>query len=497
MARATARSSGWSKSRRHEILGRIAGGPVAAESDRGPARPFPGYAGDASAAVAFLRKVQRRHPGDFWINHYLAWHLDGLRPPRVDEQIRFYTAALAVRGDSAGEWLNLGKALGKKHAFDEALAAYHRALQIKPDYAMAYNNIGSLESDRGNFNAAKKAYRDAIRCDPNSAWARYNLGTLLLNRNGRLQEAADVLRAATRLDPDLAEAHCNLGLALAGLRKYEESISSCRRAIQLNPNLANAHMNLANSLRDSKKYDSAIASYRDAIHVDPEYAEAHCNLGLVLQFLGKYSEGLVELKQGDALGTKKPSWNYPSRKWVKDCERLVDLDRKLKAIVAGGALPDDAGECMELARFGTVKAKIYAAAARLCEKALELDPKSANDLRTVRRYNAASIAALAGAGLGKDAAAMDDRGRTRWRQQARDWLRTDLKLWEKKLGGASDKDRREVELDMRHWLANRDLAGIRDDSELKKLPEAEQTDCRRLWADVRALAERARRSQSQ
>ena len=38
-----------------------------------------------------------------------------------------------------------------------------------------------------------------------------------------------------------------------------------------------------------------------------------------------------------------------------------------------------------------------------------------------------------------------------------------------------------------HWQTDPDLAGIRDEAELDKLPESERAACRSLWADVAAL----------
>jgi serine/threonine-protein kinase len=51
--------------------------------------------GDKERAAALLRRAQRAHPDDFWINCDLASSLKGAGQP--DEAVRFYTAALAIR----------------------------------------------------------------------------------------------------------------------------------------------------------------------------------------------------------------------------------------------------------------------------------------------------------------------------------------------------------------------------------------------------------------
>src|SRR5207247_2016203 len=99
-------------------------------------------AGASEAAVALLRRAQQWHPGDFWLNHELAFTLMYSQPPRPREAVRFYTAALALRPRSPGTHLNLGVALSDMGDYAGAIAAFREALRLKPDYAAAHNNLG-------------------------------------------------------------------------------------------------------------------------------------------------------------------------------------------------------------------------------------------------------------------------------------------------------------------------------------------------------------------
>ena len=54
--------------------------------------------GAVEQAVAVLREGQRRHPGNFWINHELAYTLHNkLAPGHLEETVRYYTGAVALR----------------------------------------------------------------------------------------------------------------------------------------------------------------------------------------------------------------------------------------------------------------------------------------------------------------------------------------------------------------------------------------------------------------
>src|SRR5207253_2192221 len=81
------------------------------------------------------------------------------------------------------------------------------------------------------------------------------------------------------------------------------------------------------------------------------------------------------------------------------------------------------------------------ASARFAAEAFSRAPALAEDLRSHERYNAACAAALAGCGLGEDAAALGEPERTGWRKQARAWLQADLAAWAKVLDGGNAADR--------------------------------------------------------
>ena len=65
----------------------------------------------APAAEQLLREWQERYPGNFWLNHTLAWVLIHQQSSRSKEAARYMTAALALRSDSAAVYVDLSFAL--------------------------------------------------------------------------------------------------------------------------------------------------------------------------------------------------------------------------------------------------------------------------------------------------------------------------------------------------------------------------------------------------
>src|SRR5262249_1313262 len=139
--------------------------------------------------------------------------------------------------------------------------------------------------------------------------------------------------------------------------------------------------------------DGAIAAYKEAIRLKKDYPQAHCNLAHMLRDEGRFAEALTLERRGHELGSKNPRWPYPSAQWVKRCERLVELDGKLPAILSGKEQPANATERAEYADV-CQKKRLYAAATRLYREALTAKPVLAS-LGYGVHYNAACAAARA------------------------------------------------------------------------------------------------------
>ena len=102
------------------------------------------YAGDSTLSESVLRRAQQRFPGDVWVNHALGGLL--ARLSRSDEAIRFYTAARAIRPDSAHD---LAHELQRRGDSDEALAVFRDLESESPGNASHLGCLGGAPRGQG------------------------------------------------------------------------------------------------------------------------------------------------------------------------------------------------------------------------------------------------------------------------------------------------------------------------------------------------------------
>jgi serine/threonine protein kinase/Tfp pilus assembly protein PilF len=243
-------------------------------------------------AVALLRQAQRRHRGDFWVNHELARALQRLPAPPWEEVIRACAAAVAIRPQSPVAHYNLGHAFRSKGALDEAAAAYREAVRLAPHYAFAHDNLGAVLKDQGKVEEAIAEFRLALAIDPKLAMAYSNLGSALLSQ-GHFDNASAACRKAIELKPNFAPSHHNLAIALKAQGKPEEAVAEFRLAIAAEPTFAAAHTNLGAVLQGQGKLDEAITVYQQAIAAAPKYALAYDHLGRAFWAKGKEEEAIA------------------------------------------------------------------------------------------------------------------------------------------------------------------------------------------------------------
>lgn len=138
------------------------------------------------------------------------------------------------------------------------------------DQAYAHFNAGRLED-------ADTSLQFLLVDAPDNAEAWHLLGIVRF-RQGRNDEACELLQRAAELPGATPEMHNNLGAVLNAAGRLDAAVAAFERALASRPDYPDALNNLGVAYRDLRKFDAAVAAFRRAIELRPDYAQAKSNL---------------------------------------------------------------------------------------------------------------------------------------------------------------------------------------------------------------------------
>ncbi len=243
-----------------------------------------------------LMSAVSRRPKDLSLLFTLALSYPDAQESAVDEQLRWYQAAVAAAPANAVALQSLGQTLDFKGQPDEAIAYCKKAVEIDPESAAAHNSLGSALRRKGRLDEAIACLKKAIQLDPKFAASYVNLADAL-KAKGRVDDAIASLAKAIELEPKLASAHNNLAIALHDKGRFDEAIACWEKAIELDPKFAGSYVNLGNALMEKGQFDAAITLHKKAIDLDPKYAQAYYSMGNALSRKGQLDDAIAWFKK--------------------------------------------------------------------------------------------------------------------------------------------------------------------------------------------------------
>ncbi|HEY7311217.1 MAG TPA: serine/threonine-protein kinase [Gemmataceae bacterium] len=350
---------------------------------------------------------------------------------------------------------------------------------LRPQTLVALGQMLPKADEEKLLKAAQPLHRDDF-------WLNYELGNALLLRD-KPREAEGYYLAALASYPRSYAVLVNLGNALVHQARRDEAISVFRRAIEINGRFAGAYANLGDSLRVRRQWDEAIAVLRKALEINPQSNPAYNNLGLVFLDQNKLEEAVAAFREAIRVNPNTTTSYYNlSRALHRQNKRDEAIAALREAIRID---PRDTHNIhyriLGFLLFENSKADEAVAVLR---QYVATSPTEAASLD--RRFSAACAVVRAAHGKDAKAAKLDESGRSRLRQQARDWLEDNLRLYRRQLKENSRPAKAMIDVYLSQWQRDTDLAAVREPAELAKLPEPERQSWQRLWSEVKELAGR-------
>jgi hypothetical protein len=370
-----------------------------------------------------------------------------------------------------------------------------RVTEFQTGLAASHNNIGALQAETGNPEQALVSFGKALVIKERLAYENPSV---------------------TQFQSKLAASHHNIGILQRETGHPDLALESHGKALVINERLAREHPefpdrasdlsaslnNMARIDLDAKRFRQARYRLQRAISWQKKALAVNPTNSTYRQFLQSRLTHLIEAAKGLGNDDEAKATQRELDELVANDPAKAALDQRLTLVLSGEA-PRNGPERLQLA-YRAYEKKLYAASTRLFGESLDADPKLADDRQTRHRYNAACAAALAAA----SGSAPPDRQETskraekpltdadpaKFRNQARAWLEAERKAWSGLLeSAAGHKQRQATAGTLEHWQQDTDLASVRDEAALAKLPDEERKQWKSLWANVEQLLAKARK----
>ena len=167
----------------------------------------------------------------------------------------------------------------------DALGALEKALQIDPGNPQLLIAKARAFRYLERFADEEAVYRELIRNRPNF-WPTYNELGLLLFRQAKYQEAADVFSEGSTVAPRVARLLTNLGAMQLSLKRNADAEATFKRSLELSPT-ETAYNNLGTIAFGGGRYREALDFYQHARDLNPRSDIVWRNIGDCYTMLGQ------------------------------------------------------------------------------------------------------------------------------------------------------------------------------------------------------------------
>ena len=275
----------------------------------------------------------------------------------------------------------------------------------------------------------------------------------------------------------------DIGAIFRDLRDAKE-LAACRNLLQAvaerYPNDEWLHYDLAGIClaMDPPEYAEALRHSAAATLLQPESAAFPLQLGDCYAGLGSYAEAAACYRKSIELGRGAVAGYLHLGVALA---KQMDWDGAVAAVREAIGRQPKYGPAYSQLSIILADAGWYAEGLKALVDAIREQPELAEDPRTHLRYNAACLAMNCADGLGANAP--PEAERPAYRKQALDFLTVELGAIRELAAKDPAQGHRLVQV----WLADKDLASVREPTALGRLPSDERDAWNRLWTEVRAL----------
>jgi TolB-like protein/Flp pilus assembly protein TadD len=201
-----------------------------------------------------------------------------------------YALAYAGLADAYAFLASSTGGLPPRETYPQAKAAAEKALLIDDALAEAHTSLGFFHLMYDwNFKEAEREFKRAIKLNPSYANAHDGYG-FLLKATARNDEAIRASLQARKLDPLSLFTNVSLAWAYYFARDYERAIEQGRKALEMEPRFDFAYWIVGLALAGLKRMDESIAALNQAVILTGGLLTHEAHLGYAYALAGKREE---------------------------------------------------------------------------------------------------------------------------------------------------------------------------------------------------------------
>jgi tetratricopeptide (TPR) repeat protein len=125
----------------------------------------------------------------------------------------------------------------------------------------------------------------------------FNRKGQVLERLGRVSEAATCFERASELSPDTRTYHFNLARVAAALGQSDRAVAAYREVVRLQPEDYAARYTLGLTLQKRGDDEAAVVELQKAVALDSRDANVHLALGVGLERVGRVADAVPQYQQ--------------------------------------------------------------------------------------------------------------------------------------------------------------------------------------------------------
>ena len=238
---------------------------------------------------------------------------------RRDDAISAFRKAYSINPMYDKAYLEAARLLQAKNDTSGAITAYQQVIRLDSSNVSALRELGAVYASIGQYKEAEQQFRKALSLSADDSLTNYNLSTalygqdnlkdalgyaekayksarkdgsmssankvsivynyaLILDENGRVDEAVPVYQEALELDARHVKSLINLGNIFLASGDGSTALTFLMKAVALEPANFEANNNMGKAYLQQKDYSTAVDYFQTALKLDSSNNDVRANL---------------------------------------------------------------------------------------------------------------------------------------------------------------------------------------------------------------------------